>query len=149
MHSGDATKSKILPKSIRVFIVLLTCSSAQAIDFKKTDIFGSVGSDFTLAPRGNYNFGIGQKFQFKKNPAKKYRWELMATYSYENNGNHGFLHTSYSSNTWATGISRSIHIPGRFTSFVVLRSGATVYGGQDKDPRAFISPGGGFGMHIA
>ena len=38
--------------------LVLFASTALAIDYKRTDIFGSVGSDFTLAPRFNGNIGI-------------------------------------------------------------------------------------------
>jgi hypothetical protein len=133
---------------MRLLLALFICPCVYAVNYHTTDIFGSVGSDFTLSPRANYNFGVGQKFQFKHNPEKKVRWEITATYSYENNGNHGFLKTQYASHTSALGLVRSFHIPGRFTSFAAIHSGATTYTGQDKDPRAFVSGTGGFGIHI-
>ena len=132
----------------RFFVLLFLASNAYAIDFLKTDIFGSVGSNFTLVPRANYTVGLGRKFQLKRNPEKKVRWELVGTYSYENNGNHGFLHTSFASHTEALGVVRSIHVPGRFTSFIATRGGATTYSGQDKDPKTFFATTGGLGMHI-
>jgi hypothetical protein len=132
---------------MKPFIALIVfCTSAYAIDYTRTDIFGSVGSDFTLAPRFNGNLGIGQKFQLKKNPQRKQRWEILATYGYENNGNHGFVHTAYSAQTPAIGLMRSFHVPGRYTSFAMVRSGSTIYGYQD--PRAFVSGTGGFGIHL-
>jgi len=131
-----------------VFLLLILATPGYAIDFLKTDIFGSVGSDFTLMPRANYTVGIGRKFQLKPNPKKKVRWELVGTYSYENNGNHGFLHTAFAAHTEALGVVRSIHLPGRFTSFIMTRGGATTYTGQDKDPKSFFSTTGGVGMHI-
>jgi hypothetical protein len=116
------------------------------MDFTKTDLFGSVGSDFTLAPRANYSVGVGRRFNFKQ--GKKLRWEVTATYTYENNGNHGFLATHYASHNASLGLVRSIHLPGRFTSFAAVHSGSTTYSGQDKDPKAFVSGTYGIGMHI-
>lgn len=127
-------------------LFLIACSSASAIDFNKTDIFGSLGSDFILSPKANYTVGLGQRFQFK--PGPKLRWEVTGTYTYENNGNHGFLATQFASHTAALGLVRSIHMPGRFTSFTAVHSGATMYSGMDRDPRPFISATYGAGMHI-
>jgi hypothetical protein len=150
---------------LKKLILLFLCAScAFAIDYKKTDIFGSVGADFTLAPRFNGMVGIGHRFQMKKDchlsnqlvegPMKvcretKPRWEVIAAYSYENNGNHGFLKTAYASHTEAVGLVRSFHIPGRFTSFATTHTGVTEFSGMNRDPRPFINVGGGFGMHIA
>ena len=132
---------------LRLAAFLFLTSNAFAVDFNRTDIFGSFGSTFGLVPRANYAVGIGEKFQFK--PGPKRRNEIMFTYSYENNGNHGFLKTVYSAKTSSIGYQRSIHLPGRFTSFANVRSGATMYGGVDRDPKAFIAGSYGLGMHIA
>src|ERR1700679_4223864 len=59
-----------------------------------TDLFVMFGSDIDRPgslPRANYNIGIGHTFAFlKKNPIGD---ELTFSYTYENAGTHGFLHT--------------------------------------------------------
>jgi hypothetical protein len=155
------------------FIVLcLYVVDLRAVDYHNTDIFGSVGADFTLAPRFNGMVGIGRRFHMKKDcetfvptshhadlilvepsysscKESKARWEVTGTYSYENNGNHGFLKTQFASHTEAIGLVRSFHMPGRFTSFATTHTGITEFSGMSRDPRPFVNIGGGFGMHIA
>lgn len=127
----------------------LCLPNLQAIDYRTTDIFGSVGADFTLAPRFNGMVGMGKRFHMKPCDGCKPRWEVTGTYSYENNGNHGFLKTTFASHTESIGLVRSIHLPGRFTSFATTHTGVTEFSGMDRDPRPFVNVGGGFGMHIA
>lgn len=130
---------------MRFLLFMALCSSASAIDFNKTDIFGSIGAD-GLSPRANYTVGIGRKFQLK--PGPKLRWEVTGTYTYENDGNHGFLATRYAAHTAALGLVRSIHLPGRFTSFAAVHSGSTLYSGFNQSPRPFGELTYGVGMHI-
>ena len=65
-----------------------------------TDLFVMFGSDFNrpgLLPRANYSIGVGHTFDFlKKNPVGD---ELIADYTYENSGSHGFLHTDFGEHT--------------------------------------------------
>src|SRR6202161_3429547 len=68
------------------------------------DLFIMFGSDFVrpgLAPKANYNIGLGHTFAFlKKDPIGD---EVTFAYTYENGGSHGFLHTSFGSHTEALG----------------------------------------------
>jgi hypothetical protein len=77
-----------------------------------TDLFVMFGSDIVrpgLAPKANYNIGIGHTFKFlHKNP---FGDELTFAYTYENAGSHGFLHTDYGSHTQALGIMRNFAVP--------------------------------------
>src|SRR5262245_50796751 len=125
---------------MKTLISLCLCSSLYAIDYEHTDIFGSVGVDFTLAPRANYMVGIGHRFKNLR------RAEISLTHTYENNANHGFLKTKYGAQTDALGLSRSIHLPGRFTSFAAVHGGATRYTGNDKDPKTFFNATYGVGI---
>ena len=72
------------------------------------DLFVMFGSDFVrpgLAPKANYNIGLGRTFAFlKKDPLGD---ELTFSYTYENGGSHGFLHTDFGSHTEALGLMKN------------------------------------------
>jgi hypothetical protein len=76
------------------------------------DLFVMFGSDFVrpgLAPKANYNIGLGHTFGFlKKDP---FGDELTFAYTYENGGPYGFFHTDYGSHTEALGIMKNFGLP--------------------------------------
>jgi len=101
--------SGILQKSALVFSQVFLCalafaqatppnnpSSSEAQASTSNDLFIMFGSDFVrpgLAPKANYNIGLGHTFGFlKKDPIGD---ELTFGYTYENAGSHGFLHTPF------------------------------------------------------
>jgi hypothetical protein len=77
------------------------------------DLFVMFGSDFVrpgLAPKANYNIGLGHTFKFlKKDP---FGDEITFGYTYENAGSHGFLHTDFGSHTESLGLMKNFGIPG-------------------------------------
>jgi hypothetical protein len=77
-----------------------------------TDLFVMFGSDVVrpgLAPKANYNVGVGHTFKFlHKDPLGD---ELTFAYTYENAGSHGFLHTDYGSHTEALGVMKNFAVP--------------------------------------
>jgi hypothetical protein len=95
-----------------------------------TDLFVMAGSDFDrpgLAPRANYNIGIGHTFGFlHKDPIGD---ELTFGYTYENAGSHGFLHTSFGEHTESLGIMKNFSLPKTkfWTGYTWIQSGITSY----------------------
>jgi len=93
-----------------------------------TDLFVMFGSDFVrpgLAPKANYNIGLGHTFGWlKKNPLGD---ELTFGYTYENGGLHGFLHTDFGSHTEALGIMKNFGLPKtkRLTGYTWVQLGVT------------------------
>ena len=87
-------------------------SPSEAQTGASTDLFVMFGSDFVrpgLAPKSNYNIGLGHTLAFlKKSP---FGDELTFGYTYENGGSHGFLHTSFGSHTEALGIMKNFPLP--------------------------------------
>jgi hypothetical protein len=93
-----------------------------------TDLFVMFGSDLVrpgLAPKANYNIGLGHTFSFLKKDLLGD--ELTFAYTYENGGSHGFLHTSYGSHTEALGIMKNFGLPRtkRFTGYTWIQGGIT------------------------
>jgi len=92
------------------------------------DLFVMFGSDFVrpgLAPKANYNIGLGHTFKFlKKDPIGD---EITFAYTYENGGSHGFLHTDFGSHTEALGLMKNFAIPGtkRVTGYTWIQGGIT------------------------
>jgi hypothetical protein len=103
-----------------------TAPEAQA--GTSTDLFTMFGSDFVrpgLAPKANYNIGLGHTFAFlKKDP---FGDELTFGYTYENAGSHGFLHTPFGSHTEALGIMKNFALPKtkRLTGYTWIQAGIT------------------------
>jgi hypothetical protein len=93
-----------------------------------TDVFVMFGSDFVrpgLAPKANYNIGVGHTFGFlKKDP---FGDELTFAYTYENAGSHGFLHTQYGSHTETIGMMKNFALPKtkRLTGYTWIQGGIT------------------------
>lgn len=98
-------------------LALLSCTAfaqlaAVAPTSTSTDVFIMPGTDVTRPGanlRLNFNVGVGHTFGFlHKNP---FGDELTASYTYENDGNHGFFHSNYGSHTVNIGIMRNFTIP--------------------------------------
>jgi hypothetical protein len=92
------------------------------------DLFVMFGSDFVrpgLAPKANYNVGLGHTFKFLK--ADPIGDEMTFAYTYENAGSHGFLHTQFGSHTEAVGLMKNFGIPGikRVTGYTWIQGGLT------------------------
>jgi len=93
-----------------------------------TDLFVMFGSDLVrpgLEPKANYNIGLGHTFAFlKKDP---FGDELTFSYTYENAGSHGFLHTDFGSHTEALGIMKNFALPKtkRVSGYTWLQGGLT------------------------
>jgi hypothetical protein len=144
---GDSSTVDCMPTAIRVaFIALLisdvvvaqtgpaSASSAENNDSKTSfDLFVMFGSDFVrpgLAPKANYNIGLGHTFKFlKKNP---FGDEITFAYTYENAGSHGFLHTDFGSHTEALGLMKNFGLPRikRVTGYTWLQGGITSFTGN-------------------
>jgi hypothetical protein len=93
-----------------------------------TDMFVMVGSDFVrpgLAPKANYNIGLGHTLNFfKKDP---FGDEITFAYTYENGGSHGFLHTDFGSHTEALGLMKNFGLPRtkRVSGYTWVQGGIT------------------------
>ena len=103
-------------------------SPTEAQTGTSNDLFIMFGSDFIrpgLAPKANYNIGLGHTFAFlRKDPVGD---ELTFGYTYENGGSHGFLHTSYGSHTEALGIMKNFGLPKtkHVTGYTWIQGGIT------------------------
>jgi hypothetical protein len=93
-----------------------------------TDFFVMFGSDLVrpgLLPKANYNIGAGHTFAFlKKDPIGD---EITFSYTYENGGSHGFLHTDYGSHTEALGLMKNFGLPKtkRVSAYTWIQGGIT------------------------
>ena len=89
-------------------------SSTPDATSTSTDLFVMFGSDLVrpgLLPKANYNIGIGHTFDFLKNDP--FGDEITFSYTYENAGSHGFLHTQSGAHTEALGLMRNFALPTR------------------------------------
>lgn len=92
------------------------------------DLFVMFGSDLVrpgLLPKANYNIGLGHTFKFLgKDPLGD---ELTFSYTYENAGSHGFLHTDFGSHTEALGLMKNFPLPKtkRITGYTWIQGGLT------------------------
>jgi hypothetical protein len=108
-------------------------AAAQESAGTSTDLFVMFGSDFDrpgLLPRANYNIGIGHTFGFlKKDPVGD---ELTFSYTYENAGMHGFLHTAFGEHTESAGVMKNFILPRTrtLTGYTWIQSGITSYTGN-------------------
>jgi hypothetical protein len=97
-----------------------------------TDLFIMFGSDFVrpgLEPKANYNIGLGHTFAFlKRDPIGD---EITFSYTYENAGSYGFLHTPYGSHTETLGIMKNFGLPRtkRLTGYTWITGGITTLTG--------------------
>ena len=107
-------------------------SAASDDSGTSNDLFIMFGSDFVrpgLEPKANYNIGLGHTFKFlHKDPIGD---EITFSYTYENAGSHGFLHTDFGSHTEALGLMKNFTFPK-------TKAGQRVYldsGGLDQPDR--------------
>ncbi len=102
--------------------------SSEAEAGTSNDLFVMFGSDFVrpgLAPKANYNIGLGHTFAFlKKDPIGD---EITFGYTYENGGSYGFLHTPFGSHTEALGIMKNFGLPKtkHLTGYTWVQGGIT------------------------
>jgi hypothetical protein len=105
------------------------------------DLFVMFGSDLVrpdLAPKANYNIGLGHTFPFlKRDPMGD---EITFAYTYENAGSHGFLHTDFGSHTEALGLMKNFGIPKtkRVTGYTWIQGGITSMTGNAFCPEPFL-----------
>lgn len=105
-----------------------TPAEAPASEGTSTDLFIMFGSDVVRpshAPKANYNIGLGHTFGFlKKDPFGN---EITFSYTYENGGSHGFLHTDFGSHTESLGLMKNFAIPKtkRVTGYTWIQGGIT------------------------
>jgi hypothetical protein len=118
-----------------------------------TDLFVMFGSDLVrpgLAPKANYNIGLGHTFQFlKKDPVGD---EVTFAYTYENGGSHGFLHTDYGSHTEALGIMKNFALPKtkRISGYTWIQGGLTsMTGGPHVESRMYNGDAIGAIIHFS
>jgi hypothetical protein len=100
------------------------------------------GSDFDrpgLVPRTNYNIGVGHTLGLlNKNPVGD---ELTFSYTYENSGSHGFLHTNLGEHTETAGLMKKFALPGTkpVTGYTWIQGGVTTYTGNARVENRFVS----------
>jgi hypothetical protein len=98
-----------------------------------TDLYVMLGSDFVrpgLAPKANYNIGLGHTFGFlQPDPLGD---EVTFSYTYENAGSHGFLHTDFGSDTEALGLMKNFALPRtkRVSGYTWIQGGLTTMTGH-------------------
>jgi hypothetical protein len=103
-------------------------SPSEAQAGTSNDLFIMFGSDFVrpgLAPKANYNIGLGHTFTFlKKDP---FGDELTFGYTYENAGSHGFPRTTFGSHTEALEITKNFGLPKTkpLTGYTWIQAGIT------------------------
>jgi hypothetical protein len=97
-----------------------------------TDLFVMLGSDFVrpgLAPKANYNIGIGHTFGFlKKDPIGD---ELTFAYTYEDGGS-GFWHSQFGSHTESFGVMKNFGLPKtrRVSAYTWIQVGISSFTGN-------------------
>jgi hypothetical protein len=107
-----------------------------------TDLFIMFGSDFVrpgLAPKANYNVGLGHTFGLLKKDL--FGDELTFAYTYENGGSHGFLHTDFGSHTESLGIMKNFGLPQtkRVTGYTWIQGGLTSFTGNARVENRFYN----------
>lgn len=129
----------LMTKPIRLMCIALSAaaialgqsqppSSESPESGTSNDLFVMFGSDLVrpgLAPKANYNIGLGHTFKFLgKDPIGD---EITFAYTYENGGSHGFLHTDFGSHTEALGLMKNFAIPRtkRVTGYTWIQGGIT------------------------
>jgi hypothetical protein len=97
-----------------------------------TDLYIMMGSDFVrpgLAPKANYNIGIGHTFGFlKKDPIGD---ELTFAYTYEDGGS-GFWHSQFGSHTESFGVMKNFGLPKtkRISGYTWVQIGNSTFTGS-------------------
>lgn len=119
-----------------------TSTEAPAAGGTSTDLFVMFGSDVIRpggAPKANYNIGLGHTFGFlKKNFLGD---EITFSYTYENGGSHGFLHTDYGSHTEAAGLMKNFSLPKtkRISAYTWIQGGITSMTGNSSVESRFYN----------
>ena len=110
------------------------------------------GSDLIrpgLAPRANYNIGLGHTFGFlKKDP---FGDEITFACTYENGGSHSILHTNFGSHTEALGLMKNFGLPAtkRVTGYTWIQGGiSTLTGNSSLQNRFYNGEALGAIIHI-
>ena len=107
-----------------------------------TDLFVIFGSDFDrpmLVPRANFNIGIGHTMGLlNKSPIGD---ELTVSYTYENSGSHGFLHTHFGEHTETAGVMKNFTVPvtKMVSGYTWFQGGVTTYTGNPRVQNRFVS----------
>lgn len=108
-----------------------TPSNDMEMSGTSTDLFVMMGSDFVrpgLAPKANYNIGIGHTFGFlKKDPIGD---ELTFSYTYEDGGS-GFWHSDFGSHTEAGGVMKNFALPKTkaVSGYTFVQAGVSTFTG--------------------
>ena len=145
MTSGTRPPNVCMP--ILAFLIFRAIGFAQGSaeaqpSGTSTDLFVMFGSDVVrpnLAPKANYNIGLGHIFGFlKKDPIGD---EITVSYTYENGGSHGFLHTDYGSHTEALGLMKNFSLPKtkRVTAYTWIQAGMTSMTGYERVENRFYN----------
>src|ERR1700693_3510753 len=108
-----------------------TASSTQEAG-TSTDLFVMLGSDFVrpgLAPKANYNVGIGHTFGFLKKDL--IGDELTFAYTYEDGGS-GFWHSQFGSHTESFGVMKNFGLPKirRVSGYTWIQVGISSFTGN-------------------
>ncbi len=128
MTAKQTAVSAALPILLACRVFAQAPTAAPESSGTSTDLFIMFGSDLVrpgLLPKANYNIGIGHTFGFlKKDP---FGDELTFSYTYENAGSHGFLHTEFGAHTEALGLMKNFSIAGskRFAGYTWVQGGLT------------------------
>jgi hypothetical protein len=105
-----------------------TSPEAPASEGTSNDLFIMFGSDVVRPSdtlKANYNIGLGHTFGFlKKDP---FGDEITFSYTYENAGSHGFLHSDFGSDTESVGLMKNFALPKtkRVTGYTWIQGGIT------------------------
>jgi hypothetical protein len=117
-----------------------------------TDLFVMLGSDVDrpgALPSANYNIGIGHTFEFLKKDLVGD--ELTFSYTYENAGTHGFLHTRFGEHTETLGVMKNFGIAKTkaLGGYTWLQMGPTSYTGNAKvQSRLYSGAAAGLVIHF-
>jgi hypothetical protein len=120
----------------------LAQASSEVTSGTSTDLFVMFGSDVIrpgAALRANYNVGLGHTFGFlKRNPIGD---EITLSYTYENGGSHGFLHTNYGSHTETLGLMKNFGLPKtkRVSAYTWIQGGITSMTGNARVESRFYN----------
>jgi hypothetical protein len=122
--------------AVSLFALVPVCRAQDQPDVEEsstsTDLYVMVGSDFVrpgLAPKANYNIGVGHTFGFlKKDPIGD---ELTFAYTYEDGGS-GFWHSQFGSHTESFGVMKNFGLPRtkRVSGYTWIQAGISSFTGN-------------------
>ena len=116
-----------------------------------TDFFLMLGPDFDrpgLAPKANYNIGLGHTFGFLKHDP--FGDEVTVAYTYENAGD-GFWNSSFASSTESVGLMNNFELfrAKRLTWYTWIQAGVTSFtGGSNVQNRFYNGESLGAILHV-